>query len=668
MRYSFRQLLSLALVFAMCFTAFYFVSDSEVNAAGETFIIDPGHGGNDPGATNGSRQEKDDTLNMSFKVGSIVSQYASLTYTRTNDATLSLSERCSIANSNGNKYFISIHRNSFSNPAANGLETFYCSNLSSTSTAAKFATAVQNKVMAAVPAFTNRGVKTALFTVITGTNMPACLVELGFISNDNDNALYDNNNDAIAKAIASAMLSMINVDLDSNVPVTPPVTTTNKLDGNSAVDMGKDFYARVEHTASGKYLADVGYDVKACDFSGGNDQVWHFMRQASGAYLVGNAATSKFWNVKDETYANGTNLDTSSATFNKNQKFFIYYIDSSFFFMPEGADFTIDIDAATSNAQIYGSTVGPVGSIERIARSFDLEILSIYDGGRVVSDLGNSFTATIKNVSSNKYLTASGDSLIASNATNSDNQKWNFTRLANGAYTIVSASENKAIDVYCTQITDGTTVDLYPLHGGNAQTFFILQRDGAYYIKSTYTLNALTMDATNLDFTVSATEEGKINAQRFEITLATSGGNDSEELILKNDSALGKEGALLVNVKGSQSPQSILENFENQNAVIRDAEGNTVSEGKTVGTGCTVDLVVNGEKIDSVTIIVKGDITGEGVIDTTDYIRIKSNFIGDYILNEACSLAADVDDSGKVDSTDYIKVKSHFLGNINIYE
>ncbi len=452
------------------------------------------------------------------------------------------------------------------------------------------------------------------------------------------------------------------------VPAAPAggVTTTNKLDGNSHVDLGKDFYARISNPATNKYLTDENQEVWARDLTGDSNQVWHFMRQASGAYLIGNGATAKFMSAKNAEYKDGTRIITESATFDPNQKFYIYYINNAFHFMPEGGDKTLDVDGSLFHVQLYGnSTENGKSDVAYKARSFNIEILNIYDGTKTISNLGESFQATIKNKASGKYVTASGSTLIAADESGADNQKFNFTRLPNGAYTIVSQSENLAVDVYCTLLAEGTNVDMYNLHGGNAQTFFLIQKDGAYYIKSTYTLNALHMDSSKLDFYAYSTgdDAAKIAAQLFEIEIVGS----EDELILKDSSSYSKDETLLEGVVSGATASEVLSNFENKKAVVSDANGNVVASGAKVGTGYTVDIISNGNKVDSVTIVINGDVTGEGIVDGTDYLRIKSVFMGTLTLEDAFLRAADVDSTGSVDGTDYLRVKGHFLGTYNLF-
>ncbi len=659
-----RKLTAAILTVIMCLSVFTFsISDLKAKAYGETFIIDVGHGGEDPGALGpNGREEADDVLRLALRVGEILAPYTTFVFTRTTDATLSLSQRSSMANAGGYDYIISIHRNAFSSATANGLEVWwYSGTYGGNPTACKnFATSVYNAVMEQCPVWTQRGVKDGNLHMCRQPYMPSCLIETGFITNVRDNEIFDTYFEQNAIGIANGMLRMIGKEVGSE----GAVTTTHKLDGNSPVDMGKDFYARVEHPASGKYLADVGGEVKATELSGGSEQVWHFMRQASGAYLVGNGATAKFWDIQGSSYKDGTKLISTNVTFEANQKFYIYYINNAFHFMPEGGDKTIDVDANTISAQIYGNTVGGSDAVAVAARSFDLEILNVYDGTKTPSDLGDSFTATIKNTASGKFITAAGSLISGQAESKADNQKWIFTKQPNGSYTIVSASENLAIDVYCTLLAEGTTVDMYNLHGGNAQTFFLIRVDGTYYIKSTYTLNALYMNASDGEFYTYATGEDRIAAQKFEITPVKEG---ETELILKDSSSYSKDGTELSGVAAGQTVSGLLSNFDNESAVVYNAEGKELSASEKVGTGCVIALYADGVKVDALTVIIKGDVNGDGIVDGTDYLRIKSVFLGTLSLENAYLTAADVDSTDKVDGTDYLRVKGHFLGTYNLY-
>ena len=65
--------------------------------------------------------------------------------------------------------------------------------------------------------------------------------------------------------------------------------------------------------------------------------------------------------------------------------------------------------------------------------------------------------------------------------------------------------------------------------------------------------------------------------------------------------------------------------------------------------------------VSEVVIVIKGDVTDNNVIDSTDYMRIKSYFLGTHTLSELALFTADVNDDGRIDSTDYIQIKGYFL-------
>jgi hypothetical protein len=327
---------------------------------------------------------------------------------------------------------------------------------------------------------------------------------------------------------------------------------------------------------------------------------------------------------------------------------------------------TVDVDCTLFHTQICGTSTGNGTSDASFkARSFNLEIINVYDGTRVTSEMGDSFTAQIKNVASGKYVTADGANLVGADKNGLDTQRWTFTRLPSGCYTITSVSEKLAIDVVHTRLAEGTAVDMYDLTNLNAQRFFLIKKDGSYYIKPTYTLNTLHYNAADNQFYTYLTgaEADKIAAQKFEIIIEGA----EDELILKDDSSLVKDETDLKQVAVGKTAADVLANFENENAVVNKADGTAVSSTAKVGTGYTVDLVIEGVKVDSVTIIIRGEVTGEGSLDTTDYLKIKTSLQGTVKLEGVFAVAADVDGNDKVDTVDYMRVKSHLTGSFNLY-
>tara|TARA_R110000850_G_scaffold49460_11_gene122036 strand:- start:702 stop:1313 length:612 start_codon:yes stop_codon:yes gene_type:complete len=144
----------------------------------KTVIIDPGHGGRDLGASDSYVYEKHINLDVARRLERALQDAGFKTImTRSKDEFIALSERSSRANRYRNAVFVSVHFNSAYRTAALGIETFYRSSGSE-----KFASFVQTELIKNIGA-TDRGVKTANFSVLRYTKHPSILVEGGFISN-----------------------------------------------------------------------------------------------------------------------------------------------------------------------------------------------------------------------------------------------------------------------------------------------------------------------------------------------------------------------------------------------------------------------------------------------------------------------------------------------------
>lgn len=150
-------------------------------------VLDPGHGGKDPGAMSGSYTEKAIVLKVSNLVKQkLEAQGAVVKMTRTGDTYPTLPERVAFTKNNYGEIFLSIHVNAASSTSAQGAETFY-----SVSTGDMYkedidlATFVNNQIVKNAD-MKNRGVRKYPYYVINNMIIPSVLVELGFISNAAD--------------------------------------------------------------------------------------------------------------------------------------------------------------------------------------------------------------------------------------------------------------------------------------------------------------------------------------------------------------------------------------------------------------------------------------------------------------------------------------------------
>ena len=170
-------------------------------------VLDAGHGGANPGATYNGRRESDDALALVQAVGEILENNGvEVVYTRTTDVYESPYQKAMEGNESGADYFVSIHRNSSPYPNQySGVESLVYSRYG----AAAALAANINEQLEQV-GFLNLGVnERPNLVVLNRTQMPAVLVEVGFINTDADNQLLDERFEETAQAIADGILQTI---------------------------------------------------------------------------------------------------------------------------------------------------------------------------------------------------------------------------------------------------------------------------------------------------------------------------------------------------------------------------------------------------------------------------------------------------------------------------
>ena len=171
-------------------------------------IIDPGHGGDDPGTIGiGGFREKDVVLPISLDVAEILrKQDIEVIMTRDTDNFISLQGRTDMANDVGADLFVSIHANAInlSRPDVNGLETYYYND------GKRMAEVIHWSILNGVN-IDNRGIRRARFYVLRHSAMPAVLVEVGFLTGAIDSArLKDpDHRRQMAEAIANGIVEYI---------------------------------------------------------------------------------------------------------------------------------------------------------------------------------------------------------------------------------------------------------------------------------------------------------------------------------------------------------------------------------------------------------------------------------------------------------------------------
>lgn len=203
--------------------------------------IDPGHGSFvrdthtvfNPGATYKNRMESQDVYTLAAEVAKKLARIpgVSVNMSRSCSEDPDISYRASEANSWGADYFISIHRNAFKPNSASGVEAWIYSKAATNGDAWTKAERIVDGVCKAT-GLTNRGIHKgapsyADFGVNKLTRMTSCLLEVGFVDNDRDNAAFDEHFDAMAEAIAKGLCQAVGVQYLEN----------GDVDGDGDVDV-----------------------------------------------------------------------------------------------------------------------------------------------------------------------------------------------------------------------------------------------------------------------------------------------------------------------------------------------------------------------------------------------------------------------------------------------
>jgi len=178
-------------------------------------VLDPGHGGPDPGAVGiGGLRETDVVLDVTLQVARLLqARGVEVLLTRTTEIDVDLPPRVALANSSAADAFVSIHANALSmdRPDVNGIETFYFTGGPNAGRSLELAQSLQRQMMAISAGSPDRGVRPGRFFVIRRTTMPSSLVEMGFVTGRLDAARLQQPDfrRRMALALAAAILDYL---------------------------------------------------------------------------------------------------------------------------------------------------------------------------------------------------------------------------------------------------------------------------------------------------------------------------------------------------------------------------------------------------------------------------------------------------------------------------
>ena len=182
-------------------------------------VVDAGHGGNEPGASSHGIVEKQVVLRIAkYLVDELAERDVLATMTRWDDVFIPLSHRAHIANTRLADAFLSLHLNASGNPSVTGAQTFHCAGSVKGQSLAEYCQQGLDAVF--LPPTRWTGVfpddspqcGNRKLTVLRKTQMPAALLEMGFVTNAMDRAIVTT--PTLQRAIASAVADAVKEWLD----------------------------------------------------------------------------------------------------------------------------------------------------------------------------------------------------------------------------------------------------------------------------------------------------------------------------------------------------------------------------------------------------------------------------------------------------------------------
>lgn len=154
-----------------------------------------------------------------------------------------------------------------------------------------------------------------------------------------------------------------------------------------------------------------------------------------------------------------------------------------------------------------------------------------------------------------------------------------------------------------------------------------------------------------------------------EVTVKELNGTMTENELI-NYLGLTKKGDYLVGFTLGDNIQNIKNTISNINGVkiksFKDAQNNEINNA-LISTGMKFTIDLDGVEY-TYTVVIKGDVNGDGLIYATDYVKVKNHIMGKTTLTDAYLMAADINNDSNIYATDYVQIKNHIMGKNQIIQ
>lgn len=250
----------------------------------------------------------------------------------------------------------------------------------------------------------------------------------------------------------------------------------------------------------------------------------------------------------------------------------------------------------------------------------------------------------------------------------------NVKAIAAGSAIITATTKDQAKTATCTV----TVTDKDPSIALDKDSYSVLKGKKIAFNVSIKDTDISDYDVKIDDENIVKVENGKIlgvNVGTTNITVTIKGTNISKtaeisvielsENDIVIDESLNIENDVITKIEPETKVKDLLDKISTTYTVeIKRANGDVLSENDVVGTGTTINLKdANGNVICTYTIVIYGDINGDGYILANDYVLIKNHIMDDGGLSGTKSMAADVNKDGNILANDYVLIKNHIMND-----
>lgn len=495
---------------------------------GMTICLDPGHGGNDSGATAFGAKESDLTLKIAQYCKEELSKYdVNVVMTRTTDTRLSeeaamdLKNRVEVAKKAGASYFISIHINSAANSAAKGAEVYYpntSGNKNLSSNGQNLAKAIQKQLTAL--GLYDRGIKIRNYTDGTTSydptssdkdyygviryakeaNITGLIVEHCFISNKEEFDKYLGSNAKLqqlgiadARGIVSALgLQAKNASLD-----TLAAENRNVL---------ADGTYTIQSSVNSRYVLDIangstasGANVQLYQSNDTSAQQFKVTHDSQGYVTFTNVKSGKVLDVYNGTAKNGNNVWQFTSNNSRAQKWIVRKDGNGYSIISAlNSNYVLNIangkayngnnvelysySGSSSNRWLFNKSVSKEEKILNIA---NVNRSAIADGTYEIRSAKNN--GFVLDVSNGSTLAGANIQLWQSNGTQA--QAFKVSHDSNGFVTFTSVKSGKVLDVFDGKAKPYQNVWQFNSNNSHAQKWIVQKTSSGYKIMSAIDTN-----------------------------------------------------------------------------------------------------------------------------------------------------------------------------------